>query len=227
MIWLKTLYKCMERLRDQHERVGKMDKEVGLSLSISFLFQTPSWMDLFRRIFIRKSTHVCCFFCHVCPWIIPGFSPAVARLLKMVGYYPSSNTPSLFRGTAEGRLPMGDGGADVDVALVFVDVLQGIETFVHNTKPEKPRDAKKRLWTRRHRNIIPRQATLLQVRSSAATGPLRPRREDRSAPRSGEARVLRCRTLLLLSVPTLRKLQRLSTWSILLVVTHTRKHDHS
>lgn len=55
-------------------------------------------------------------------------SPAVARLPDLIGtippFFPLEEIPEL--------LQKGDG--HMKVALVFVDVLQGFETFVHTTE---------------------------------------------------------------------------------------------
>lgn len=219
----------MERLRDQHERVWENGHRGRFKLSISFPFRTCSRRNLFRRISIRKSTHVCCFFGISVP---ESFLNLASRFSSCCGTFTKNGrllsllrpVPPFFRGTVGGRLLRGDGGADV--ALVFVDVLQGIETFVHNASPEnlgtRTSDCE-HVKPRKHHSKTSdayRSVPLLQRDARAW-------RNDGSAPRSGEARVLRCRTLLLLSVPTLPNHKDLPPDQYSSLSRIHKKHDHS
>lgn len=215
----------MERLRDQHERVWENGQRGRFKLSISFPFRTCSRRNLFRKISIRKSTHVCCFFDISVP---ESFLNLASRFSSCCGTFTKNGrllsllrpVPPFFRGTVGGRLLRGDGGADV--ALVFVVVLQGIETFVHNATPEKPRDAEKRLWTRQTQKTSFQDKRRLQVRSSAATGRSGPEERRRCAPQwwGGSTASPHAAAALGANAP---QPQRPSTWSVLLVVTHTQK----
>lgn len=56
----------------------------------------------------------------------------MARLPDLIGTIPPFFSP--YRGTLEEPELLQKGDGHVEVALVFVDVLQGFETFVHRTE---------------------------------------------------------------------------------------------
>lgn len=61
-------------------------------------------------------------------------SPAVARLPDLIGTIPPTPISLPNRGTVEEPEFLQRGDGHMEVAPVFVDVLQGFETFVHKTE---------------------------------------------------------------------------------------------
>lgn len=149
--------------------------------------------------FKNNSVHSCCGTFTWSDWYYPPFTP----------YSRTPWIPEL--------LQIMDG--HMEVALVFVDVLQGFEIFVHRTEMLQQREAT--VDRIEHTSIIPKSRwrhltsfhTILGVEECSGW----------TVPPGGWMRVLHCHTKLplLLSVPTLPRCSTISLHLISTSVTHT------